>query len=373
MVSKWTCTSEHSSTPPPRISATRFAAFLRTPGFTLTALFAIAAGIGATTAVFSVVDRILFRALPYPDADRIVSFGFTAAIEPGEFMLGTDYYEWRERQTAFESMTAWSGTSECSLTDRNPAHLTCALVEWTFLPVFGVQPVIGRNFTREEDLPGGPKAALISYGLWQSRFGRDPGVIGGSVSIDGVPATVVGVLPRDFELPALARAEILMPRKLDPANQRRPNTGAVLRTFARLKPGVSIAQARASLEPLFQESLKWGSGAIPQRSQPASPVVAGLADRGCAARIVGAAWRSRMRVADRVRKRCESAACARGSPPSRQRGALGNRRGKSVPHPAESDGEFAACGRGRPARMRCGMGAAPPVRVHCTGRRSAAG
>lgn len=204
--------------------------FLRTPGFTLTALFAIAAGIGATTAVFSVVDRILFRALPYPDADRIVSFGFTAAIEPGEFMLGTDYYEWRERQTAFESMTAWSGTSECSLTDRNPAHLTCALVEWTFLPVFGVQPVIGRNFTREEDLPGGPKAALISYGLWQSRFGRDPGVIGGSVSIDGVPATVVGVLPRDFELPALARAEILMPRKLDPANQRRPNTGAVLRT-----------------------------------------------------------------------------------------------------------------------------------------------
>jgi predicted permease len=237
----------------------RYAArgFLRTPGFTFTALFAIAIGIGASTAVFSVVDRILFRSLPYRDSDRLVSFGFTAPIEPGEFMLGTDYYEWRQRQTAFESMTAWSDTVECSITDQNPAQLACARVEWTFLPTFGVQPLTGRNFTRDEDLPSGPGAALISYGLWQSRFGRNPGVIGSAISLDGVPITLIGVLPRDFELPSLARADILLPRKLDPANQRRPNTGAVLRSFARLKPGVTIAQAHAALEPLFQESLKW--------------------------------------------------------------------------------------------------------------------
>jgi predicted permease len=237
----------------------RYAArsFLRTPGFTLTALFAIAIGIGASTAVFSVVDRILFRSLPYRDSNRLVSFGFTAPIEPGEFMLGTDYYEWRERQTAFESITAWSDTVECSITDQNPAQLACAHVEWTFLPTFGVQPLTGRNFTREEDLPNGPNAALISYGVWQSRFGRSPGLIGSAISLDGVPVTVIGVLPRDFELPNLARADILLPRKLNPANQRRPNSGAVLRSFARLKPGVTLAQARASLEPLFQESLKW--------------------------------------------------------------------------------------------------------------------
>jgi putative ABC transport system permease protein len=234
-----------------------FRVLLKNPTFTLTAVSAIALGIGATTAVFSVVDRILFRSLPYPQEERLVSLGLVAPIEPQEFMLGTDYLEWHAQQTPFESMTSWSGVTDCDLTDENPVRMTCARAESSFLPTLGIQPLLGRNFTPEEDRPNGPRAVLLSYGLWRSRYAGDWNVSGKTIFLDGHSTTIAGVLPRDFELPTLARADLLVPQALDEAAQRRPNTGAVLRAFARLKPAVSLQQAEAALQPLFQESLKW--------------------------------------------------------------------------------------------------------------------
>ncbi|MGH9630913.1 MAG: ADOP family duplicated permease, partial [Bryobacteraceae bacterium] len=230
---------------------------LRNPGFALTAIIAIALGIGATTAVFSVVDRILFRSLPYPDDDRLVSVGMAAPIEQHEFTLGTDYLEWRARQTPFEAFTSWSGITDCDLTEQEPLRLSCAQVESTFLPTLGIQPAAGRNFTREDDAPNAPKTVLLSYGIWQSRFAGDHEAIGRTISLDGQPARIVGVLPPEFEFPTLARVDLLVPQALDEAAQRRPHTGRLLRTIARLKPGVSIERAAAELQPLFQESLKW--------------------------------------------------------------------------------------------------------------------
>jgi putative ABC transport system permease protein len=230
---------------------------LRAPAFTVTAILAAALGIGATTAVFSAVDRILFRSLPYPAEDRLVSFGFAAPIEPQEFMLGTDYVEWRERQTPFAEMATWASVSDCDLTDRNPARLSCAEVESTFLQTLGVRPLLGRDFTPEDDRPNSSPAALISYGLWQSRFAADPGIAGKTLSLDGKTATIAGVLPASFELPTLARADVLVPLRLDPATQRRPQTGRLLWAIARLKPGVPPDQANQQLAPLFAESLKW--------------------------------------------------------------------------------------------------------------------
>src|SRR5574341_1316274 len=144
--------------------------FLRTPMFTLAVLCALAAGTGAGTAVFSVVDRILFRSLPYPQADRLVSFGMVAPIAPQEFMLGYDYLDWRAAQAPFESLASWTGVRDCDLTDTNPVRLRCASVESALLPTLGVRPLIGRNFSPQEDRPNEPKVALISYGLWRSRF-----------------------------------------------------------------------------------------------------------------------------------------------------------------------------------------------------------
>jgi putative ABC transport system permease protein len=240
----------------------RYAArgLVRSPTFTIAALFAIALGTGASTAVFSVVDRILFRSLPYQQADRLVSVGFVAPIVPQEFMLGTDYVEWRARQQPFESLTSWAGINDCDLTGSNAVRLACAQVEASFLPTLGIQPIAGGNFTRDEDRPNAPRVALLSYGLWRSRFGGDRKVVGKTIPIDGQSATILGVLPPDFEMPTLEHADVLVPQALNEALQIRPNTGRVLQSIARLKPGVTPAQAAAALQPLFQESMQFVPG-----------------------------------------------------------------------------------------------------------------
>jgi predicted permease len=229
--------------------------FRRNPAFTITVVITLALGIGATTAVFSVVDRILFRALPYAHDDRLVSVGLVAPIVPVEFMLGGSYYVWQDNQKPFESLTSEVGVASCDLTERSPVRLSCASVEANFLSTLGVAPLIGRNFLPEEDRPNGPKAALISYGLWRSRYASNPGVLNQLIDIDGTETRVVGVLPKDFEMPTLEAADVLLPQALNEAAERKADPGRVMYAFARLKPGETAAHAQAALEPLFQYSL----------------------------------------------------------------------------------------------------------------------
>jgi putative ABC transport system permease protein len=249
----------------------------KNPGFTVVAILTLALGIGATSSVFSAVDRILFRSLPYPQADQLVSFGLTAPIERNEFMLGSNYVDWRRAPGPFQSMTSMiPGVADCDLTEQNPVRLACARVEQNFLSTLGVQPIVGRIFSLDEDRPNAPRAALISYGLWRSRFGGDPGVVAKTISLDGLPATIVGVLPVDFEMPTLLATDILLPEALDEAVQRRSAPGAVLRTFARLKPGVTVAQSGAALQPLFAQALQ---GAPPEFRGEVHLSVRSLRDR----------------------------------------------------------------------------------------------
>src|SRR5580658_7723722 len=229
--------------------------FRRNPVFTVAVIATLAVGIGATTAVFSVVDRILFRPLPYAHDDRLVSVGLVAPILPQEFMLGGSYYEWRDNQKAFEAFTSETGVSACDLTERNPARLSCARVEQNFLPTLGVSPILGRNFLPEEDRPKGPKVALITYGLWLAHYGLDPGILNRLINIDGTQVRVIGVLPKDFEMPALEPADIVVPQALDEAEQRKADPGRVMYAFARLKSGITIDQAEAALQPVFNYSL----------------------------------------------------------------------------------------------------------------------
>ena len=230
--------------------------FWRNPTFSLTIVLTLMLGIGSTTAVFSVVDRILFRSLPYGDSERLVSVGLIAPIEPQEFMLGGSYYEWQDNQKPFVALTSEIGTEPCDLTENNPARLDCARVEGNFLSALGVSPVLGRNFTANEDRPNGPRVALISYGLWLSRFRLDPGVVGKLIRVDGHATEIVGVLPKDFEMPRLQAADLLLPQALDVAAQRRADPGHPMWAYARLKPGVSIEMAKAELQPLFEYSLQ---------------------------------------------------------------------------------------------------------------------
>jgi putative ABC transport system permease protein len=223
--------------------------------FTVAVVVTLALGIGATTAVFSVVDRILFRPLPYAHDDRLVSVGLVQSLERQEFMLGGFFYDWRDSQRPFEAFAA-QGTMlhACNLVENHPLQLGCINAQVGFLPLLGVSPMLGRNFLPEEDRPNGPRVALISYSLWKTHYGGDRSILDRLINLDGDSFRVVGVLPKDFELPTLQIADVMTPMALDEAAQRKMDVGRPMRTFARLKPGVSIAQAKEQMEPLFEHT-----------------------------------------------------------------------------------------------------------------------
>ena len=227
------------------------------PCFTATAVLTMAIGIGASTAVFSVADPLLFRPLPYPHDDRLVSLGFFGPVDDNEFNVVSTYLDWRAKQTSFDAMTSMRPGGPCDLmAGETPHRLTCYAVEANFLRFLGASPILGRDFAGDDDRPGAPTVALLSYPLWMSAYGGDPNVVGRTVVLDEAPVRVVGVLPKTFEMPQLGELGVLTPERLDPGRPRVQNAGSMLRTFARLRPGVSIEQARQQMQPLYVEALQ---------------------------------------------------------------------------------------------------------------------
>ena len=223
-------------------------------GFALAVIFAAALGIGPTTAVFSVIDRILFRPLPYAHEDRLVSVGMMTPLDTNEFLFASPYFGLRRRPAPFEAVSAFqAGSIPCDLTENNPLRLRCLRIERNFLDVFGIQLAAGRSFLPEEDVPNGPRVALISHGLWLRRFGGDPQAVGRTLPLDGAPALIVGVLPIHFEMPTLTEADILLPLALD---ESRETAGRAFRVFARLPNGLTAAQARLQMQPYFNDALQ---------------------------------------------------------------------------------------------------------------------
>ncbi len=237
----------------------------RSPGFALTAVLVMAVGLGASTALFSVLDRILFRDLPYPNSDRLVSLGYMAPLDPREFMLDGEYVQlWRPAPEPFTSVTVIDpGAQVCDLTEDRPVRLHCTRVEANLLRVLGLRVAAGRDFLPGDDVPGPPPVVLIRHEFWTGRFGGDPEAIGRTLSIDGQPRRIVGVLPSGFELPTLAEADLLFPQQLHPHDPNAPlgSRTRFLRAFGRLKPGFSAQQALAAIQPVFAEMLK----SVPQQ------------------------------------------------------------------------------------------------------------
>ncbi|MBZ5625072.1 MAG: ABC transporter permease, partial [Acidobacteriia bacterium] len=214
-------------------------------GFTVTAVTALALGIGATTAIFTVVNTVLLQPLPYPNPDRImnVSRGF-----PGGG-VGTSnsipkYMVWRQNHV-FEAMALYgqSGPGANLGTGDRPEQVKTLHASDGYFKVFGVSALIGRTYSAAEDVPNGPNVAVIAYALWQSHFGGDPGILGRAIKLNGEPYTVIGVLSRGFH-PDPA-ADIWLPQQADPNST---NQGHFLRVAGRLKPGVSLAAARAEMK-----------------------------------------------------------------------------------------------------------------------------
>ncbi len=232
-------------------------ALRKNPGFTAVVVVTLALGIGASTAVFSVVDPLLFRRLPYPKDDQLVSVGYLGPVDNNEFNVVSSYFDWKQGQAPFKSLTAMRPGVGCDvMIGDTPRRINCYAVAANFLETFGVAPALGRDLHPEDDRPHAPMVALLSYGFWQRAFGGDAKVLGRTLTLDEEPAQVIGILPKSFEMPQLGDIDVMLPARLDASLPRSANSSSFLRTFARLPESLSIEQARERMRPIFAESVK---------------------------------------------------------------------------------------------------------------------
>src|SRR5277367_6511491 len=245
--------------------------FRKDPLVTLAAILILALGIGSTTLVFSLANGLLLRPLPYPQPERIIAVTESSPNDPVETkqIAFPNYFDMRARDRLLDDIGVYA-SDESALRGDGPAeHVPSARLTDGVFRVLGVEPVLGRVISREDDLPNGPKVVVIGEELWQRRYGRDPQIIGKTLQIDDSRWSVIGVMPAGFHFPD--RAELWLPIQMDPA--KAPRTDYFLRAVARLKPGISVEQAGSELESLLEQihrenpatSNNWVARAIPIR------------------------------------------------------------------------------------------------------------
>jgi putative ABC transport system permease protein len=224
---------------------------MKQPGFTLIAVLTLALGIGANTAIFSVVNAVLVRPLPFPESERLVRLyeKETDTAVPSERLevAPANFLDWQRQSRTLQEIAAW-GEEEQALANAGQAEpVRAAFVSANFLSVLGVSPLHGRGFTSKDDQPGHDSVAVLSFGLWQRRFGGDPNLVGQQVHLDGSQYSVVGIMPAGFQYPR--DAEIWTPLALN-ANQTQTREAHFLQVIARRRADVSLAQVRAELETI---------------------------------------------------------------------------------------------------------------------------
>jgi len=245
-----------------------FRQLLKNPGFTAVAVLTLALGIGANTAIFSLINAALLRALPFPDPDRLaVIWADNPGLKSGLPTLppaNADVAAWRDQSENFARVAAFSPRTADLVDGGDPEHVGAAGVTAGFFETLGVTPLLGRTLASDEEAPSGPSVALISHGLWQRRFGRDPSLLGKAVSINGEQRTVIGILPAEFDFPRGAewpaffpfagRTEVWLPLGFRAADDEtgwsnwQSHSERGLAVIGRLKPEASLRQAQAELD-----------------------------------------------------------------------------------------------------------------------------
>ncbi len=221
----------------------------KTPRFTIAAVLTVVLGVGANATIFSVLNPLLFKPLPYPEPDRIVNVFRTSPQSDRWPHSMANYLDHRARNTVFEHLAALTWEDASFADPGQPAERLFALrTTGNFFPLFGVAPLMGRAFTDADDQTGAEPVVVLSYGFWQRRFNGDPAVVGRSMRLDGRNATVIGVMPKDFDYP-LFWGSLDLWRPFAASAESRQNRGNnFLREFGRLKPGVTPDQADAAVK-----------------------------------------------------------------------------------------------------------------------------
>ena len=228
----------------------------RAPLFTAITLLTLAIGVGATTVIFSVVEGVLLKPLPYPHPEKLIGVWHSA---PGLNikdlnMSPSNYFIDREQNTTFVDIGAYSGDSLNVTGVGEPEHVRGLDVTDGTLPLLGVKPVLGRLFTRQDDSPGAPQTVLLSYAYWQQKFGGSPSVIGRTIDVDGKPREIIGVLPRGFHFLDRQDDALILPLQWD---RSKIHLGSFSdRALARLKPGVTMEQATADMARLLPVAVR---------------------------------------------------------------------------------------------------------------------
>jgi predicted permease len=216
----------------------------KNPGFTIAAVAALALGIGTNTAIFTVVNTVLLKPLTYPDADRIVQLLNISPTNKGVVASPTKFNTWRQQTSVLQDVAAYDfGGPGFNLTGDHPEQVHGIHVSEAYFRLFGAPVMLGRTFTPQEDSPNGGKVVVLSYGLWQRKFGGNPNIVGTALSLGNEPYTIVGVIGQSFVTDP--EADIWVPFQIDPNST---NQGHFFLAAGRLKPGVTLAQANAQLK-----------------------------------------------------------------------------------------------------------------------------
>lgn len=223
---------------------------IRTPGFTVIAVLTLAVGIGANSAIFSVVDGVVLKSLPYPEADELVGLWHTApGLDLPQFeQSNTTYTLYRERAQSFQEMGLVGRRTMTLIGEGEPVRLNVGSATASLFRTFGLAPVLGRTFSEDEDDPGAPQVAVLSHELWTERFGAERRVLGRRITLNGEPYEVIGVMPAGFRYPSDV-TELWVPHVIAPEDLGRANFSQY--AIARLKPGVSLEAAAAELNQIL--------------------------------------------------------------------------------------------------------------------------
>jgi putative ABC transport system permease protein len=223
---------------------------IRTPGFALVVIITMALGIGANTAIFSVVDQLLLRPVPYPAGERVVRiYEFRTERSRRSDVNPGNWLDWQRQSQTLQSLAAWDPATATLSGPDGAERVESLLVSAEFFPVLGVRPLLGRTIDPEDDLPSAPPVVVLSYSTWQRRFGGDPAVIGRRLTIDGAITEVIGVMPPRFRF-VVPGTEFWTAFRLDRGQPWRDTAGRFMSVVARLRADASIAQARAEMDSI---------------------------------------------------------------------------------------------------------------------------
>ncbi len=282
---------------------------LRKPGFAAIAALTLALGIGANTAIFTVVNAVLIRPLPFPESENLVLLNeYNSQMQMS--VSYPNFADWRDQNKSFEKIGVYNRGSYNLVGSGEPERIQAARMSADAFSALRANAALGRIFTNDEDKPGAEPVVLLSHGLWLRRFGGNAGIVNQTISLNNRTFTVIGVMPKGFLFPG--RVEMWVPvgpLSDDPEWRNRGNHPG-LTGIARLKPGVSIDQARSDME-----SVAVGAGKAVSRFEPGQQGTDSSAEGGicpeCWYGPLADAWCSRHRSFDCMCERRESASCAR--------------------------------------------------------------